>query len=127
MIFLMHIKPPSMSSQYFLDYLSKIVDYCSTFYDNHIVIGDFTLESSQIYLEKFMETHNYFNLIKNNTCFKGPKTCIDLILTNRKYCFQVTSSFETGLSDHHLIYSTLKSSFEKKEPKQVIYRNYKNF
>ena len=75
-----------------------------------------------------METHNYFNLVKNNTCFKGPGSCIDLILTNRKYCFQGTSSFETGLSDHHhLIYSILKSTFEKEEPKQVIYRNYKHF
>ena len=51
-----------------------------------------------------------------------------MILTNRKHCFQGTSSFETGLSDHHhLIYSILKSTFEKEEPKQVIYRNYKHF
>ena len=75
-----------------------------------------------------METHNYFNLIKNNTCFKGPGSCIDLILTNRKCCFQGTPSFETGLSDHNnLIYSILESTFEKEEPKQVIYRNYKYF
>ena len=51
-----------------------------------------------------------------------------MILTNRKHCFQGTSSFETGLSDHHhLIYSILQSTFEKEEPKQVIYRNYKHF
>ena len=75
-----------------------------------------------------METHKYFNLVKNNTCFKGPGSCIDLILANRKYCFQSTSSFETGLSDHHhLIYSILKSTFGKEEPKQVIYHNYKHF
>ena len=75
-----------------------------------------------------METHSYFNLVKYNTCFKGPESCIDLILTNRKYCFQGTSSFETGLSDHHhLIYSILKSTFEKEEPKQIIHRNYKHF
>ena len=75
-----------------------------------------------------METHNYFNLVKNNTCFKGPGSCIDLILTNRKYCFQGTSSFETGFCDHHdLTYSILKTTFEKEEPKQVIYRDYKHF
>ena len=75
-----------------------------------------------------METHKYFKLVKNNTCFKGPGSCIDLILANRKYYFQGTSSFETGLSDHHhLIYSILKSTFGKEEPKQVIYRNYKHF
>ena len=75
-----------------------------------------------------MKTHIYFNFFKNNTCFKVPGSCIALILTNRKYCFQCTFSFETGLSDHHhLIYSILKSTFEKEEPKQVIYRNYKYF
>ena len=117
-----------MNSQYFLDSLSDIIDYYSNAYDNHIVIGEFNLKPCQMYLETFMETHNYFNLVKNNTCFNGPGSCIDFILTNRIYCFQSISSFETGLSDHHqLIYSILKSTFEKEEPKQVIYRNYKHF
>ena len=62
------------------------------------------------------------------TCFKGSGSCIDLILTNRKYCFKHTSTFETGLSDHHhLIYSMLKTTFKKEESKQFIYRDYKNF
>ena len=113
-----------MNIQYFLDYLSNIIDYNSNVYDNLIVIGGFNLEPIQVYLETFMKTHNYFNLIKNDTCFKRPGSCIDLILTNRKHCFQGTSSFETGLNDHHqLIYSILKSTFEKEEPKKVIYRN----
>ena len=108
MVFLCIYKPPSMSSQYFLDPLSDIIDYYSNVYDNHIVIGDFNLKPSQMYLKTFIETHNYFSLLKNNACFKGPGSCIDLILTNRKYSFQGTSSFETGLSDHHhLIYSIL--------------------
>ena len=47
-----------------------------------------------------METHNYLKLVKNNTCFKGSGSCIDSILTSRKYCFQ---------------------------GKHVIYRNYKHF
>ena len=75
-----------------------------------------------------MEHYNYYNLIKNNTCFKGDGSCIDSILTNRKYCFKNTSSFETGVSDHHhLIYSILKTTFEKEESKNVTYRNYKQF
>ena len=42
--------------------------------------------------------------------------------------FQSTSSFETGLSDHHhRIYSIRKSRFEKEESKQVICRNCKHF
>ena len=51
-----------------------------------------------------------------------------LVLTNRKYSFKNASFFETGISDHHhLIYSMLKRTFEKKESQKVTYRNYKQF
>ena len=83
------------------------------------------MDPSHAQLSAFMEHHNYYNLIKNNTCFKGDGSCIDLILTNRKYCFKNTSSFETG--NHHLIYSMLKTTFEKENSKKVTYRNYKQF
>ena len=70
-------------------------------------------------LASFMHSFNLYNLIKSNTCFKGSGSCIDLILTNRKYCFKHTSTFETGLSDHHhLIYSILKTTFKKEESKK---------
>ena len=56
-----------MNTQYFMDSLSDIIDFYSNVYGNHIMIGDFNLEPSQMYLETFMETRNYFNLITNNT------------------------------------------------------------
>ena len=87
-------KVPSANSQYSLDSLPNIIDYYSNFNDDHIVVGDFTLEPSEVYLESKL---NYFNLIKNNTCFEGPGSCIDLIHTNRKHYFQDTSLFETGI------------------------------
>ena len=67
-------------------------------------------------------------LLKTTLVLKGDGSCIDLIRTNRKYCFKNTSSFETGISDHHhLIYSMLKATFEKEESIKVTYRNYKQF
>ena len=79
-------------------------------------------------LSTFMEYYNYYNPIKNNTCFKWNGSCIDLILTNRKYCFKSTSSFETGISDHHhLIYLMFKTTFAKEESRNVTYRNHKQF
>ena len=79
-------------------------------------------------LASFMHSFKLYNLIKSNTCFKASGSCIDFILTNRKYCFKHTSSFETGLSNHHhLIYSMLKTTFKKEESKQFIFRDYKNF
>ena len=75
-----------------------------------------------------MDSQNFVSLIKNKTCFKGAGSCIDFILTNRKYSFKNTSSYETGLSDHHhLIYSVMKTIFKCEEPKKLIYRNYSNF
>ena len=39
-----------------------------------------------------------------------------------------TSSFGTGFSDHHhMIYTILKTKFEKFEPKKLIYRNFNQF
>ena len=75
-----------------------------------------------------MNKNAFYNLIKVTTSFKGKGTCIDLILTNRKYSFKNTNTFETGLSDHHhMIYTMLKSTFEKAEPIKLPYRDYKNF
>ena len=48
-----------------------------------------------------LNEHDLINLIKNNTCFKGKSSCIDLILTNRKLSFKNSTSIETGLSNHH--------------------------
>ena len=86
------------------------------------------MDPSHTQLSAFKDHYNYCNLIKNNICFKGDGSCIDLVLTNRKYCFKNTSSFETGIRDHqHLIYSMLKTTFEKECSKEVSYGNYKQF
>ena len=128
MVFLKHIQASSQNCQYFLDSLHNIIDFYSGVYDNHIVLGDSNMDASHTQLSTLMEHYNYYNLIKNNTCFKGDGSCINLILTNRKYCFKNTGFFETGISDrHHLIYSMLKTTFEKVDSIKVIYRDYKKF
>ena len=68
------------------------------------------------------------NLIKGNTGFKGQGSCIDLILTNRRFSFKHSNSYKTGIGNHqHLICSTLKSNLSNSEPKLVSYRDYKRF
>ena len=92
------------------------------------ILEDFNMEPSDSILKTFMQSHNLFNLIKSNTSFKGRSSCIDLTFTNRKFCFKNSSTFETGLSDHHhLIYSILKTTFKKEDSKHLLYRDYKNF
>ena len=75
-----------------------------------------------------MNSNALYSLIKVDTCFKGKGTCTDLIFTHRRFSFKNTNTFETGLSDHHyMIYTMLKSTFEKAEPIKLTYRDYKNF
>ena len=72
----------------------------------------------------------YKCLIHAPTCSKNIEnpSCFDLILTNKPLLFQNTSIIETGLSDFHkLTLTTMKSSFQKQEPKILNYRNYKFF
>ena len=127
-MFMYIYRTPKQNSQYFLENLSSIADHYSSIYDNYIFLGDFNMEPNCLALTSFLQSSNLFNLIKTNTCFKGKGTCVDLTLTNRKYCFKHSSTFETGLSDHHhLVNSMLKTRFKREESKYFIYRDYKNF
>ena len=122
------IYKPLQNNQYFVNILSELLDFYSNEYENKVAIGDFNLELSSPSMLSFMDSQNFVSLIKNKTRFKGTGSCIDLILTNRKYSFTNTSLYESGLSDHqHLIYSVMKTTFKCKEPKKLIYRNYSNF
>ena len=78
-------------------------------------------------MKDFLQEHTFYNMMKQNTFFKGDgDLCIDLLITNLKFSFMKTNSFETGLSDHHeMIYTILKTKFEKFEPKKLIYHNFK--
>ena len=54
--------------------------------------------------------------------------CIDLILTNSYGSFQNTNIISSGLSDcHKLVLSVIKTTFPKAKPKQIFYRDFKNF
>ena len=121
-------RAPSRDSGFFIHSLTEIIDHFAANYDNHLIMGDFNMEPNDPMFKSFLDSNNLTNLIKTNTCFKGKGSSIDLILTNRKYSFKYTSSYETGLSDHHhMIYTMLKSSFINIEPKLLNYRDYKNF
>ena len=53
---------------------------------------------------------------------------IDLILTNQKSMYKFSNTFETCLSDHHKLISTIsKSGSFKGTPRINVYRSYKSF
>ena len=75
-------KPTSLNSEHFLGTLSDLLDLCSNHYDNKVILGDFNLKLTDPLMMTFLNEHDLINLIKNNTCFKGKGSCINLILTN---------------------------------------------
>ena len=62
------------------------------------------------------------------TCYQSNNpTCIDLIFDKQKESIQA-DTFETALSDHHKLISTiLKSGGFNRKPKEKIYRSYRQF
>ena len=76
-------RPPSQNKQYFFKKLSKIIDHFSSIYDDYIILGDFNMKPGDSILKAFMQSHNLFNLIKSNKCFKGSGSCIALVPINQ--------------------------------------------
>ena len=63
-------------------------------------------------------------MIKHNTYFKGDSYSIYSILANRGYSFKFSTTFETGLKDHH-IHSMLRTQFQKEKLKILDYLDFK--
>ena len=121
-------RPPNMNETYFLDQLSKVTDLYSKKYDRIVIMGDFNSEPSDEPIGTFCDGYNLHNLMKENTCFKGPPKCYDLILTNCKHNFQNTIAVTTGFSDFHkMTVTVLKTEFVKADPIQINYRNFKKY
>ena len=77
-----------------------------------------------------MDAYGLKNLINAATCFKseGNPRNFDLILTNISRCFYDTLTTKTGISDLHLMVSTvLYSEFKKRVPKLIHYRDHSKF
>ena len=101
-------KPPSQNDFEFLRRIALVLDYYLPTYENFVVIGDFNLPVEKSHLESIIQAYNFNSLIKKPTYYQSQTaSCIDLILTNRKYLFQLSNSFESGLSDHHKLICTI--------------------
>ena len=91
-------------------------------------MGEFNLLECDFDILTLINNHDLCNLIKKPTCFKSTSgRCIDLMLTNKKFNFMNTQTFETGFSDFHvMLYTMLKSTYQKLQPQIIRYRQLKN-
>ena len=82
--------------------MSLILDHYLPTYEHFMAIGDFNLPAENSHLEAIIQAYDLSSLIQETTRYQShTPSCIDLILTNRKHLFQLSKTFETGLSDHH--------------------------
>ena len=115
-LFINTYKPLSQSDNEFTNRLSLIIDYYSPKYENPIFIGNFNLSTENQHLDALIQAHNLNNLINKPTCF------------HENNFFNLSNTFETGISDHHKLFSTiLKLESFKETPKIKIYRLDKKF
>ena len=121
--------PTSQSDQYFFDKLDNTINVCYN-YENILLVGDFNAQIGETYLDTFLCQHELKNVNKNPTSYKNSEnpSCIYFILTNNPRRFFKTNTFFTELSDFHkLVLSVFKITFCKSKPKEITYRNFKNF
>ena len=88
-------RPHNIKDAFFSKHLSRVIDCYSKKCDNFIIMGDFNLEPTDEQIKILLPCYNLYNLVKGNTCFKGLPKCYDLILTNKKHCFQNTLALTT--------------------------------
>ena len=122
-------RPPKQDPKFFIQQLSEGLDFYMRNYDNIIIDGDFNLTPDSPVLDEFIEVNSFYNHMKEKTCWKSTQgSCIDLIMSNRKSSLMNILVLETGLSDHHLlIYTMLKTTYDKLRPVKISYRKYKHF
>ena len=94
-------RPLSNSLSRVLEFLTGIIDFFSSISYNFIIIGDFNTQALDSAMKDFIKVNGLINLIKGNTWFKGQDSCIDLILTSRRFLFKHSNSYENGINDHH--------------------------
>ena len=63
-------RPSSQNSEYFLNFLTKIIDYFASTYDNRLILGDFNLEPIDSALMGFLDSNSLTNLIKTTLVLK---------------------------------------------------------
>ena len=113
-----------------LECLNRVLDEYNSKYDNFVFIVDFNVNVNESSMKEFCNSNGLKSLINKPTCFKNPEkpSCIDLIPTNRRTYFQLSTVLQTGLSDFHLLTATeFKMGFSKSKPRIIIYRDYKKF
>ena len=122
--------PHKKHISYFLSHVGRELDKYLPKYENLLLLGDWNSAVTEHEMADFCEIYNLENLIKDPTCYKSAEnpSSIDIMLTNKKLCFQNSMTLESGLSDFHkMTITVMKKYFKKKDPITITYRDLKSF
>ena len=125
----------STNIKVFFQGLKLCIEHILDKYSNIIVIGDININTRDAndpyfrFYKDLLGTFDLKNRVKTNTCFtKSKSSSLDAILTNRPRKFFHTKSTETGISDVHVMVSTLfRAHYKKLDPITISYRDMKRF
>lgn len=129
-------RPPNEENKHiFFNEISNTLNKALNLYDNILVTGDLNIDfcndikDTNNFLNDLIDTFSLSNLVKHKTCYKTlTGSLLDVMLTNKPKSFCKTCTIETGLSDcHKMIVTCLRAVFKKLPPKNINYRDYKNF
>ena len=121
--------PPSNSDKEYFEQIELALDTYSN-YEKFLLIGDFNAEDTEPCLINFLYQIDAKNLVKEKTCFESVNnpSCVDLFLANSYRSFQNSTAVCTGLSYFHkMTVTVLKTTFHQAKPKEILYRDYRDF
>ena len=117
-------KPPKEDHSEFLETMNVLLKGYTETFENIITLRDFSMTVENPKLRGFMQLHDMSYVINELTFFQShDPTCTDNILTNRKIMFKTSKTFESGLSDHHKLVSTIIKSGSFRNPPRKRYKN----
>ena len=117
-------KPPKQDNSEFLETMNVLWKGYTETYENIITLRDFNMTVENPKLRGFMQLHDMSYVINELTFFQShDRTCTDNILRNRKTMFKTSKTFESGLSDHHKLVSTIIKSGSFRNPPRKRYKN----
>ena len=129
-LYVLLYRPPNVHERHLGLALESISNACTNLFGQVVFIGDMNcnmlLETNV--LADFMITHDYRNLVKQPTCFKGTPSLLDVILSNNRGKLVDVQCIMNSISDFHsIIIASTRCHIPDLKPRNIKYRSLKHF
>ena len=110
-------RPESINRDIFFEEINITLSKAINKYASVLFIGDLNIDLSipnhgkKHFLQDLCHVFDLTNMVKDKPCFMSTEgSSIDVMLTNKPISFYITTTIETGLSDHHKLVLTFLRS-----------------